>query len=85
MHILRHGNLRSIPEAEQTMGMPSTTPRYWTAEDAWALPDDPRHRYEAVDGELLVTPAPRELHQIAVASYLCSCTNFVSRVQGGER
>lgn len=66
MHILRHGYLRIIPEAEQTMGMPSTTPRYWTTEDVWALPDDPRHRYEAVDGELLVTPAPRELHQIAV-------------------
>ncbi len=63
---MRDEYLRSPAEAEQTMGMPSTTPRYWTVDDVWALPDDPRHRYEAVDGELLVTPAPRTLHQDAV-------------------
>lgn len=58
--------LRSSAKAEQTMGMPSATPRYWTVDDVWALPDDPCHRYEAVDGGLLVTPAPRNLHQDAV-------------------
>lgn len=63
---VKHAYLRILAEAEQTMGMPITTPHYWTVDDVWALPDDPRNRYEAVDGELLVTPAPRELHQIAV-------------------
>lgn len=48
------------------MGMAIANPRVWTVEDVWALPDDPRHRYEAVDGELLVSPAPRLSHQIAV-------------------
>lgn len=49
------------------MGMPqSATPTRWTAEMARALPDD-GNRYEVVDGELLVTPAPAELHQRAVS------------------
>ena len=39
------------------MGMPQAT-HGWTAEMARALPDD-GNRYEVVDGELLVTPAPR--------------------------
>jgi Uma2 family endonuclease len=36
----------------------------WTAELVWALPDD-GNRYEVVDGELLVSPAPSSLHQYA--------------------
>ena len=64
--IVKHVYLRIPAEAKQTMGMPITTPHYWTVDDVWALPDDPRNRYEAVDGELLVTPAPRQFHQIAV-------------------
>ena len=40
--------------------------RYWTVEDVWALPGEPGVRFEAVDGELLVTPAPSLLHQRAV-------------------
>jgi len=38
---------------------------YWTAEMVRALPDDGK-RYEVVYGELLVTPAPRMLHQLVV-------------------
>lgn len=45
------------------MGMPAAT--YWTAEMVRALPED-GNRYEVVYGELLVTPAPRMLHQIVV-------------------
>jgi len=37
----------------------------WTAEKVRALPDDGK-RYEVIDGELLVTPAPRLAHQSAV-------------------
>jgi Uma2 family endonuclease len=44
------------------MGMAVT---YYTADMVRALPDDGR-RYEVVHGELLVTPAPRAVHQLAV-------------------
>jgi Uma2 family endonuclease len=43
------------------MGMPVLAPQ-WTAEMVRALPDDGK-RYEVVDGELFVTPAPRWSHQ----------------------
>lgn len=46
------------------MAMPHST-TLWTAEMVRALPDD-GNRYEVVDGELLVTPAPSRLHQRAV-------------------
>jgi Uma2 family endonuclease len=39
--------------------------RIWTLEEVLALPDD-GNRYELVDGELLVSPSPRPLHQTAV-------------------
>ncbi len=48
------------------MGMPAVA-RHWTREEVLALPDD-GNRYELVDGELLVSPSPRPLHQIAVAA-----------------
>ena len=47
------------------MGMPHAAER-WTAEMVRALPDD-GHRYELISGELVVTPAPRALHQVAIA------------------
>jgi len=46
------------------MGMPQAA-EVWTAERIRALPDD-GFRHEVVDGEHLVTPAPRAPHQIAV-------------------
>ena len=46
------------------MGMPQTSGP-WTADRVRALPDDGR-RYELVEGELVVTPAPRGGHQVAV-------------------
>ena len=50
------------------MGMPAALrPRHtgWTAELVRQLPDD-GNRYEVVDGELLVSPAPSQYHQRAV-------------------
>jgi Uma2 family endonuclease len=44
--------------------MPHAAER-WTAEMVRALPDD-GNRYELVSGELVVTPAPRQVHQAAV-------------------
>jgi Uma2 family endonuclease len=56
--------------------MVMASPTYWTAEMVRALPEDGK-RYETVHGELLVTPAPREIHQrvlgrlhLAVAAYV---------------
>src|ERR1043166_5413122 len=46
------------------MGMPEAV-RHWTREEVLALPDD-GNRYELVNGELLVTPAPRAIHRRAV-------------------
>jgi Uma2 family endonuclease len=47
------------------MGMPQAA-EVWTAEQLRALPDDGL-RHEVVDGEHLVTPAPRAPHQIALS------------------
>jgi Uma2 family endonuclease len=44
------------------MVMPATA-REWTVEMLDALPDDGQ-RYEIIDGELFVTPAPGEPHQL---------------------
>jgi Uma2 family endonuclease len=38
--------------------------KYWTADDLENLPDD-GNRYEVIDGELFVTPAPGDEHQDA--------------------
>lgn len=46
------------------MAMPATE-HEWTAEMVRALPSD-GHRYEVVDGVLLVSPTPAWLHQFAV-------------------
>ncbi len=46
------------------MGMPQAA-ELWTAERIRALPDDGL-RHEVVDGEHLVTPAPRVVHERAV-------------------
>lgn len=47
------------------MGMPVSQQVEWTAEQAIALPAD-GNRYEVLDGELFVTPAPTWRHQSAI-------------------
>ncbi len=44
------------------MGMPATIEQEWTFEMWEALPDD-GNRYEIIDGELFMTPAPSWSHQ----------------------
>jgi Uma2 family endonuclease len=48
------------------MAMPAVADRRWTVAEVQALPDDPSHRVECVDGVLLVSPTPRTAHQSAV-------------------
>jgi len=49
--------------------LPDPTRRDWTVDEVRALPDD-GNRYEVIDGELFVTPAPSWLHQRAVIELL---------------
>jgi hypothetical protein len=69
LRTLRDARLHSTRRAEQTMGMPAHA-RRWTAAEVRELTDEQRHwpRYELTDGELLVTPAPRPVHQLAVGA-----------------
>lgn len=64
------------------MGMPQAT-HGWTAEMVRALPED-GNRYEVVDGELLVTPAPRLLHQRAIFALLERLRDYVRDRRVGE-
>ena len=57
------------------MGMPHPAPN-WTVEQVLALPDD-GNRYEVVDGELLVTPAPMFRHQDAILALVRRLEPFV--------
>jgi Uma2 family endonuclease len=67
------------------MGMPATSPRHWSVEEVHALQEqDPSHRYEVVDGELLVSPSPRRSHQRAVARLLRELGDFVEANELGE-
>ncbi len=65
------------------MGMPLS--RSWTTADVRALmrEDRPWPRYELIDGELIVTPAPRTPHQLA-AFELCKVLDiYLERVPIG--
>ena len=61
---LGHAALPSLTRRAYRMGMPDMA-KHWTREQVLALPDD-GNRYELVDGELLVSPSPRGLHQRGV-------------------
>lgn len=64
------------------MGMPETLER-WTAAQVRDLPDD-GHRYEVVDGELLVTPAPTFDHQRAVGELFAALREYCRTTKIGE-
>jgi Uma2 family endonuclease len=50
------------------MGMPATTEHYWLPADLEQFPEGDGCRYECIDGVLLVTPAPRTVHAMALAN-----------------
>jgi Uma2 family endonuclease len=58
------------------MGMSQTAKR-WTADKVRALPQDP-YRYEVIDGELFVTPAPTAQHQRAVRQLFVRLAGYLS-------
>ncbi len=63
------------------MGM--AAPAYYSAEMVRALPDD-GNRYETVHGELLVTPAPRPLHQFVVQRLLVALHAYLEHERVGQ-
>ncbi len=64
------------------MGMPHIADR-WTADMVRALPDD-GNRYEVIDGELFVTPAPSARHQRAVTGISARLWNYLRGTAWGE-
>ena len=62
------------------MGMPASA-RRWTVEEVRAMQDEERAwpRYELIDGELIVTPSPRMLHQAAVKEVVLVLDPYVRR------
>ena len=66
------------------MAMPAIR-RRWTAADVRELTREYRAwpRYELIDGELLVTPAPRNVHQLAVSELLVLVHAYLQKVPVG--
>jgi len=64
------------------MAMPAQ-PTEWTADMIRALPDD-GNRYEVIEGELFVTPAPSVFHQRAVRELLLLIDPYVRAHGIGE-
>lgn len=60
------------------MGMPASPETRWTAEMVRALPDDGK-RYEVLDGELLVSPAPTWDHQAVLSRLFRIIDPYVER------
>ncbi len=73
---LPDGKLPVDTRYKQVMGMPQAAER-WAAERVKALPAD-GNRYECVDGELLVTPALRPRHQVALLALLRRLDAYLS-------
>jgi Uma2 family endonuclease len=63
------------------MGM--SAPLYFTADMVRSLPDDGK-RYEVVHGELLVTPAPRALHQRVQIRLITQFAPYLAAFPVGE-
>lgn len=63
------------------MGMAAAT--RWTVERVRALPDD-RHRYEVIDGELHVSPAPTWSHQAATRELFLILRSYLDASHAGD-
>src|SRR5437879_7827689 len=69
------------------MSMPLLRPRYWTRDEVDRLIDERpgmSPRYELVDGELLVTPAPTHRHQRLILQLALLLHPYLIRHKLGE-
>ena len=67
------------------MGMPALQENRWTAEHVRAMQDrDPHHRYQVVDGELLVSPSPALRHQACVVELIYQFAGYIARWRSCE-
>jgi len=63
--------------------MAMSVAKLWTRAEVLALPEDGR-RHELVDGELLVSPSPRPLHQYAVLQFAELVGRYVRHHRVGD-
>jgi Uma2 family endonuclease len=65
------------------MGMPALPTSGWTVEMLESLPDD-SNRYEIIDGELFVTPAPHLVHQAVVGELYARLREYLRANRAGR-
>jgi Uma2 family endonuclease len=82
--IMRRAHLHFNRRAEQTTRMPTDT-KVWSVEEVREMQDESRPwpRFELIDGELLVTPAPEKIHQIGVGEVFLQLAVYVDRERVG--
>lgn len=79
--------LHFFRRAEQVMSMPAVHPHRWTIEEVDRLAEERLEsspRYELVDGELLVTPAPSARHQRIILKLAMLLVPYVETNRIGE-
>lgn len=64
---MHHAELQFCRRRAYAMGMPATSHRYWLPTDLEQFPEGDGCKYECIDGVLLVTPAPKVVHAVAVS------------------
>jgi Uma2 family endonuclease len=82
-----HAELRPLFFAEHVMSMPAVEKHVWTIEEIDQLVEERdgfTPRYELVDGELLVTPAPSGRHQRILMELAVLVREYVKRYRFGE-
>lgn len=85
--MLWRDHLLPLSSAEHIMGMPARAPhRLWTEEEFYTARDaaPTGERWELVDGELLVTPAPHWMHQRIIGRLFLLLDAFVRAHGLGE-